>query len=116
MRKKRRKKTSWMSWRRLGMSKYRGGMGFRGLEVFNLALLAKQGWRLIQHLESLVIIAFSWHSILLGRNPSYAWHSIFQAREILERGLVWRVGNGSMSSYGVIGGYQIPLFTKFNPG
>jgi hypothetical protein len=30
----------------------------------------------------------------LGRNPSYAWCSIFKARGVLERGLLWRVGNG----------------------
>jgi len=31
---------------------------------------------------------------LLGRQPSYAWRSIIQARDVMERGLGWRVGNG----------------------
>jgi hypothetical protein len=32
-----------MSWGRLGKSKLHRGMGFRDLEAFNVALLAKQG-------------------------------------------------------------------------
>ena len=30
----------------------------------------------------------------LGRNPSYAWWSIWTTRDILERGIRWIVGNG----------------------
>jgi hypothetical protein len=30
----------------------------------------------------------------LGNNPSYAWQSILQARRVLERGLIWGVGDG----------------------
>jgi hypothetical protein len=31
----------------------------------------------------------------LGARPSYAWRSIFNAKDLLSNGLVWRVGNRS---------------------
>jgi hypothetical protein len=48
------KSVAWISWDRLGVSKMQGGMGFQDLDIFNRALLAKQGWRLIKFLDSLV--------------------------------------------------------------
>jgi hypothetical protein len=47
-------KISWMKWLKMGRSRDSEGLGYRTLELFNLALLAKQGWRFVQHLESLV--------------------------------------------------------------
>ena len=43
-----------MSWRKLYKSKLKGSMGFRNLQAFNLAMLEKQGWRLLINPNSLV--------------------------------------------------------------
>lgn len=37
----------WMAWDKMTENKDSGGMGFRDLETFNLALLGKKIWRLI---------------------------------------------------------------------
>lgn len=47
-------KIAWVCSKKMCKSKLRGGMGFRNLQAFNLAMLAKQGWRLVMNLDSLV--------------------------------------------------------------
>jgi hypothetical protein len=47
-------KVAWMSWEKMGRSEQKGGLGYRDLECFNMALLAKQGWRFSHNPNSLV--------------------------------------------------------------
>lgn len=91
-----------MSWENLCKQKNIGGMGFRDIHAFNMALLAKQGWRLQKNHESLFYKVFKEKyfpkgDILnadLGSNPSYAWRSVWNAPQILRDGMRWLVGNG----------------------
>jgi ribonuclease HI len=95
-------RVAWMSWKKMGLTKEKGGLGFRDLEFFNLALLAKQGWRLLQNPNSLVATIMkakyypnsSFLEANIGRKPSYAWRSIWNSKTLLKEGLIWRVGDG----------------------
>jgi hypothetical protein len=91
-----------MSWQNLGRPKNRGGVGYRDLEWFNMTLLAKQGWRLIHNPDGLAskILKEKYYqrdeflNTPLGRNPSYIWRSIWNARRLIREGMVWRIVNG----------------------
>jgi hypothetical protein len=47
------RRTSWVSWEQMTQPKCTSGLGFRDIEVLNLALLARQVWRLLTVPDSL---------------------------------------------------------------
>lgn len=93
---------NWLAWDKLTLSKRCGGMGFRNLHAFKLAMLVKQAWRVIQALQALVSRVFKAkylpnHNFLdtgLKHNPSYVWRSLWTSRDILRAGTRWCIGRG----------------------
>ncbi|CAN1833195.1 Putative ribonuclease H protein At1g65750 [Linum perenne] len=84
----------WSSKEKLTRAKGEGGLGFKDFRTFNLALLAKQGWRLLTNTELL------WARLLKAlyfpnsdflqasktRRPSWIWASLCDSREVITLG------------------------------
>lgn len=74
-------------------------MGFREISDFNISLLGKHYWRLLNDVNSLLgrVLKGRYYprsSILeatLGYNPSYVWRSILSARALVESDTRWRI-------------------------
>ena len=89
------KKMAWLSWDKLCSPKANGGMGFKKLKEFNLALLVKQGWQLQHRHDTLVhrvlkakyFPHYEFSQASLGSNPSYTWRSIMAAQVMGKHGL-----------------------------
>ena len=97
------KKMAWMSQEKLRLPKSMGGMGFRDMRAFNQALLAKQASRLLNRPDNLcvhVIKAKYYPSgqlldtVFLGTG-SEVWKGILHGLELIKKGVIWRVGNGT---------------------
>ena len=77
-------------------------MGFRDMEIFNLALLARQAWRVLTKPDSLsariLKAAYFLETMLLdaelGGRPSQIWRAVLDGRDMLRLGIIRRIGNG----------------------
>jgi hypothetical protein len=89
-----------VAWEEMTTPKYAGGLGFRDIEIFNLTLLARQAWRILQNPETLSArilnaIYFPDCGFLdarLGSHPTQIWHLIIDGCEILVQGVKKRIG------------------------
>jgi hypothetical protein len=93
----------WQEWWKMCMPKGSGGMGFRDLQSFNLAMLAKQVWRLLREPDSLcaTVLRAKYYpdgKLLNAKRKSvssYTWQSILAGLECFKLGYIWRVGDGT---------------------
>jgi hypothetical protein len=96
------RRACWEAWEEMTKPKYLGGLGFRNIEMFNLALLARQAWRLLQELTSLSarVLKAAYYpdgdflNANLGSSPSRVWRAIMDGKNVLEQGIIKRVGTG----------------------
>lgn len=96
------RRVHWKRWGALSRHKVLGGLGFRDLHDFNLALLSKQSWRLLTRPHSLVSQIFkaryfphgSFLDAKVGSNPSFIWSSLWATQDLIRAGARIRVGNG----------------------
>lgn len=96
-------KMPWLSWDKMALPKSKGGMGFRDMRAFNQALLEKQAWGLLDSPDSLVrcLLRAKYfpHGNLIDTvftgNASAVWRGIEHGLELVKKGVIWRVGNGT---------------------
>jgi hypothetical protein len=92
----------WVGWDKMKLPKEQGGMGFRDLYSFNLAMLSRQVWRLLQVPDSLCsrVLRAKYYpnGDILSAVPvagmSYVWRSILNGVKIIKEGMIWRVRSG----------------------
>jgi len=83
-----------------------GGLGFRDIELFNLALLARQAWRILNEPNSLSarVLKAVYHPSVefleaeLGTGPSRVWRAIIEGKEVLAQGIIRRIGTGETTN------------------
>ncbi|XP_056864269.1 uncharacterized protein LOC130511351 [Raphanus sativus] len=92
----------WIAWEKICVPLEKGGLGFKDLLSFNLALLAKQLWRLLHHPNSLLACVLKGRyyrhispmEVKKSNSPSYGWRSILAAQDLLREGLRKTIGSG----------------------
>lgn len=92
----------WLAWDKMCKSKSKGGLGFRSLHGFNLALLGKHIWHFMHNPGSLVARVFKARYFLnshilrakKGVDDSFIWSGFCEAKEELFEGFRWILGDG----------------------
>ncbi|XP_050222602.1 uncharacterized protein LOC126672691 [Mercurialis annua] len=93
---------NWIAWNRMTKSKWEGGLDFKDFTFFNQALLAKQGWRILNNKDSLL------SQVLKGRyfcnksiweakktsSSSWGWQSLLYGLILLKKGIRWQISSG----------------------
>lgn len=84
-------------------------------------MIAKQGWRVIQYPDSLVAKVLqaryfknsNFLRVRMGSQPSYIWRSILWGKQVILKGLRWRIGDGRRVQ--IYHHCWLPRHTTFKP-
>ncbi|GLU03679.1 hypothetical protein SLE2022_208660 [Rubroshorea leprosula] len=95
-------KIHWLEWRRMAIPKKDGGLGFRAMHEFNIAMLGKQGWRLLTNPDSLAarLMKAKYYPrtdflhAQVKPTCSLTWRSIWNSMDLLKQGCRKLIGNG----------------------
>ena len=87
---------NWLRWDKLTIHKSMGGLDFQNLEAFNLSMLGKQGWKLLNDPKSLLTRIFKakyfprrdFLEAHIGHNPSFTWRSIWSSQNLIKLGYI----------------------------
>ncbi|GAA0149310.1 hypothetical protein LIER_08523 [Lithospermum erythrorhizon] len=95
------RKIHWVVFDKFCKAKSEGGLSCRYTHTFNISLLSKQTWKIATDPSSQIALTYKakyfpndnfWNS-KLGPSPSLTWRSLITARDLLEKGAKWSVGN-----------------------
>lgn len=99
------RKIHWHKWEDLTRCKLKGGLGFRDLQKFNIAMLGKQGRQLLSNPDSLCARVLKGKYYLNGRflsakkkHSSHTWRELLVGRKVLVLGLIRRIGDGTSTN------------------
>lgn len=116
------KRAHWIRKDTFFKNKLAGGLGLRNMQAFNMALLANQGWRILQNPDSLISRVlkkkYFLHCELLSApeksNTSFVWRSIYSALGILRRGVHFDTStNRYMCTMGTDGSFTFKCTYQF---
>ena len=85
------KKIGWVSWSKITLPKLMGGLGIHDIQLFNIALLAKQVWRVVSAsdclLSRVLVGKYCQNASFLEVTPSstasHGWRSVLAGRDLL---------------------------------
>ncbi|CAA7035950.1 unnamed protein product [Microthlaspi erraticum] len=100
------KKLCWLAWSKLTRAKKNGGLGFREIQSFNDALLAKISWRILnnptcllsQVLKGKYCKDHTFINVQIKSSTSHGWRGILIGRDLIKHKLGRAIGNGQTTS------------------
>ena len=75
------KKIAWIKWDQVCLPKEKGGLGIKDIDTFNLALLGKWKWNLMQEKGEI------WTRVLESKYGG--WRSFHEPRRAAQQSVVW---------------------------